>query len=276
MEKRIFFISVLLCLLVNLLNNNPLSVAIINSAIFSGYLFLFFSKVGFPPKFKLVPLLAFIPLFSFKYRYFSAFILESFILLFFWLFLKAKSKFNKWLLLIGLALVCFFSTLLAASIISYRPFSVDWERLFYPRGIIELEVVRQQKESLYLPYPLRSLVFSYFNAYFYLFWVNLFSLISLDNLYRSLLLVNLYFLALALLRIKPLKKEIRTPLLWSLLAGLTAASLVYYPDTLTSFAIARGPLLLLILWGIYLFKQKSLWYYSFWLLSLLLAYGLAK
>jgi len=266
-------LSAALCLLVNLFNGNSTRGAVVNALLFLGYLGIYYQiNPSFPGR-KLIPFLALMPIFSFQYKDSLVYLLETFILLIFYLMAKIKTLSFRFGLGVVLILICFYASFFSSGVVSW-PVKVDRERLLYPQHLLQLEIERQQKESLYLPYPLRFIIFSDLTAYGYLFLANLFTFLSFENLYRSLLLVNVYFLIAGLLRIKEMKKSVVIPVFLCWAVSLTVAGLIKTPDTMSVLSVSRGAWLLAVLQGISSAGKTRRLYLPLWLLSLLLVLGL--
>lgn len=257
-----------------MIENISFNFIILNAFIFLGYLkvFLLLNRQKF--SFKLLPFFVFIPIFIFKHHSLATYVFEIIGLLFFYLAIKFKNNFLKYCFLAGLTVVHLYTTLLSTNIISW-PNRFDRERLIYPQHLYELEIKRQQDESLYLPYRLRPLVFAGINAYSYVFLANVFTFLSLENFYRAFLLVNALFIFLGILNFGKFDKLTRLLLALPLLTSLVVVGIIKTPDTFLSFSASRGLWLVLLLQGVSVSKKLIKFYFPLWLLSILLFAGLS-
>ncbi|MFH1561032.1 MAG: hypothetical protein ABID04_00430 [Patescibacteria group bacterium] len=264
----VVFVSGLVCFLINYFLGNSLLFGLANAVLFSAYAYWYCRTIGLKRSWQLLPLLALMPVFTFAYEYPFIYLIEGLIFLTMVWSAEAKSNLLRWALIFVLLGLLVYGFLLTSKVLS-GPLSWDRERLIYPQHLFGLEIARQQRDSLYLPYRARFLAFNDLTSYGYFYFGHLFNFLSLETAYRSLLLVNVFYFLLGLINFKKLKGNLWLPVLMVLLVPCLLTGLVKTPDTLSSVIIGRGAYLGLILFGIEVSKKR--WpYLLLWLVSCLL------
>jgi len=266
-NKYLFLIlSGIICLVINSLRRNLLIVSFFNSIILISYLYLFIKSISFT-KYYFLPFLSFMPIFSSSYSNFYDYFVEGIVILI-WLILIKLKKIN--ILFLGLIFFIVYGYfVLSSNNVLKWPARIEVEQLIYPQHFYQLEIDRQQKESMYLPYQLRLLIFNEKTSYGYVFVGNIFSFLSLENLYRTILLVNSIFTIVGIYFINKLRKEYKYIVYISLITSMLLIGLLKTPDSMRPLASLRGIFLLLTLNGINNKRGYKIYIFLF-ILSLLI------
>lgn len=260
---------ILLCFAVNFLKGNSFSTAILNSIILL-LVVIFFQIYSRKQVSKFNPILlstlGLIPLFSGN----SGYLFFYFFLLIFYIFvLVYLSRWkNKFFALISI-LSIFVISLYANQIIKF-PLEVSRELLIMSDKWGTSMVVELRDALLFLPYKIRFLMFNNF-VYVYDLVGNVFNLITLKNLYDTLLLANLYPLSLGILvdlKTKNIHKRFFYLVFSVTLLGLTLSRSV---DISRSFLVLAPFILYYVLLGLNKVKKKI--YYILLFFSLIILFS---
>jgi hypothetical protein len=181
---KLFLIgSVFLCFLINIFFKNNIWVAISNSIIFLLSILL---VKKFNPIF--LPILALMPIFSFDIKQIQInFLLIAFLSL---IFLTKKIKTGKFLIILIALGLFFWGNLLGAKIINWPNFP-DRSQLITGIEPIKTYMLLHQKDTVFLPYKTRLLIY---NPLIYVYYGlgNVLHLITFGNLADVILLANIY------------------------------------------------------------------------------------
>lgn len=260
---KLFFVSGFICFVMNIVKHNSWLVIVANTALFLGYLNLFKETMRSRSTLFLQPFLAFMPIFVFDHLYYQIYCIEALVLLS-WYFLDKISPKYLFLAGAGVFLLYFYFTLMSNHLLKW-PFRFETEQLIYPQHLYQLEIDRQQKEAMYLPYRLRFLTFNELSSYGYVLVGNIFSFFSLENLYRTVLLVNTFFGIIGLFFVNKLKPYLKFLVPTTLIISLIAAGMIKTPDSMRPLSSLRGILLFLTING---FTNKPKWVYYLGLFGL--------
>ena len=96
--------------------------------------------------------------------------------------LKTKKLVVLWA---SLAIVVYLYFVLSSNHLVKWPLKFEVDRLIYPQNLYQLEIDRQQKDSMYLPYQLRLLIFNEKTSYGYVFISNIISFMSICRAARA-------------------------------------------------------------------------------------------
>lgn len=269
---QLLLLSALTSLFANFLRHNSLLVIFANTALFIGYASLFqhaeklpTGKADISSKFMVLPFLSFMPIFTFDHLFPFIYLIEAGVLVL-WFFL-ARSRRNCLHILVLVALLAYLYFVVSSNHLISWLLELKFERLIFPQHLYQLEIDRQQKESMYLLYKLRFLTFNEITTYGYVFMGNIFTFLSFENLYRSVLVVNVFFVIVGFFHLRKLTPIFRFLTISSLIISMIAVGLIKTPDSMRPLSSLRGILLLLTINGI---SQKFSWliYLSFFILSM--------
>jgi len=253
---KILFFSALVCLSSNLIKHNPPLIIIANTGLFLAYSCLFKGVIKPLTSLAILVFLALMPIFAYNYLYFPCYLAEAVFLILVSILIRSAKKPLLYLFLFLLVIFAYLYFNLFANHLLRWPAKLETESLIYPQHQYQLEIDRQQKESLSLPYQLRFLIFNEKTAYGYVFLSNVFSFLSLENLYRTVLLGNVFLVLLGFYHLKKLEPVLRSLAIITFFICLLVVGLIKTPDSMRPFSSARGMLLLLALNG---FNQKINW-----------------
>lgn len=261
------FCTTILCLITNLILQTTIINATLNSTILLGILLttckIFkdtFQKIN--PIF--IPILGIIPLFSESFENPYTLTIALTITLLFYCFLKYRFKIIPAVIIIFLV---FIGNLLAGSIITFPFIQVDWDKTIFSIKDTPKYVEDFQELALFLPYRTRNIVFNLPTSYLYQDIQNSLELFSLNSLYQSLLLVNLYPLILGIINLKLTSKE-KLLYIGSFAAMILTIGLSRSPNTFGSFILISPFLLTWIILG--MSRVNIFAYTSLFILSLVL------
>jgi hypothetical protein len=197
--KLFLVISVGICFLINIFFKNNILVAGSNSIIF---LLSILVVKKFNPIF--LPILALMPIFSFDIKQIQInFLLIAFLGL---IFLAKNIKVGKNIIIL-LALGLFvWGNLLGAKIINW-PNLPDISQLITKSEPIKNYIIQHQKDTVFLPYKARLLIYNPL-TYIYYGLGNMLHLVTLGNLIDVILLVNIYPLIMGFVKQIKEKKDI--------------------------------------------------------------------
>lgn len=248
----VFLLTTFICLLVNLSKHYSLLIIIANTLLFLGYAYSF-KEVIASSRLVVLPFLAWMPIFAYDHIFTSVYVAEVLFLLTSFLATKIK-KFSSFWFLLTIIIYLYFN-LLANHLVRF-PFQLQKEMLLYPQNEYQVEINRQQNEFWPLAYNLVLVLFNNKTTYSYVFISNIFTFLSLENLYRTVSLANAFLIILGLYHLKKLKPTFRYLVIITVTISLLVVGLIKTPDSMRPYSSLRGILLLLSLNG---FNQKISW-----------------
>lgn len=226
-HKRNIIFAALICLACNVIKGNQIQISVSNclSLLFSLIFTFRLIKQNRRESIQIpalpIILLGLIPLFHFSPNYQMLPTLICLITICLNIFLSLNHLALKLTILIPIFFLIILTSLISGNIV-HPNFTLDIENTIFKTPSIEKAILRQQETALYVPYRLRSVIYSHL-IYLHVLFGNISSAISLYNLYSTILLCNLYslFVGLYCFFKKNTQKEyllVVLPLIFSLLS----------------------------------------------------------
>lgn len=271
MKRKIFLKvispAIILCFLLNILLNNTPLVSLLNSTIL-GLTLLIIIQVGkhylklpllFILSTALIPLLTYSPAHPELY----VFVIISIVS---WLTAINFPRYAIPASIIGV-FVFFWGTLLSNQIFS-TPFTPNYERLIWRVPTLNQSIINHQKDALYLPYRLRLLIFNK-SVFIYTFFNQIAKLLTLRNLYDTILLANIYSLSRGVSIVYENRNKLTNKIaLMVMLFTLTVAGINTSPDKFNSLFMALPFIIYLIVSGFEKINKKV--YIALFIISVVL------
>lgn len=183
-------VLLLFCFLLNILSHGQVWIGALNTLMLALSILLFqnysHQKISSIKSLYII-LLGAIPLFNHYYENYILIFFTIGIILLFLMYLKLKFKY---LLTTIILLYIFIASLYAGEILKF-PFSFQGDLLIFNDNWTNQAISEMSKDALYLPYPIRPLIFNS-SVYIYVIFSKTAELFMLKNLYDVLLIANLY------------------------------------------------------------------------------------